>query len=322
MLKAQLEQKDLNSSINLPFSMKIKTLEIPNIIRKYEDGDSSTELAKEYNVTPVSILGLLKRRGVRIKSQSEAQKRYNIDDTFFENINTENKAYWLGFLWADGYLNNFALTLTLSIKDKEHLKKFLISLKTNRPLKEYNYSYAKIIRVNLSNKKIVQDLKKQGFLDRRNFPNINKGLIYHFIRGLFDGDGCVSNRKNRGNPYFSLLAEELLLLKLKNIFMNIGLSDTKLKKRHKDSKSNVLAIEYVGRNNIKKIYEYLYKDATIFLERKKLIFEQIEKQRPQEKRCSIIGCENKHYGLGLCKNHYYQEYGNIKRKERYLKYGK
>ncbi|MEK6833720.1 MAG: LAGLIDADG family homing endonuclease [Nanoarchaeota archaeon] len=296
--------------------------QIQEVVEKYQNGKSSPQLAKEYEITASSICGLLKRRNVKIREQTYNKRKYEIDENFFEKIDTEEKGYWLGFLWADGYLNKVSLNLTLSIKDKEHLKKFLISLKTNRPLQEYNYSYADIVRVNVPNKKIIQDLRNLDFLNRKGFPKISINLTNHFLRGVFDGDGCIRLTKNN-DAYFSLMAEkEFLEFIQKNIFSKININqNTKLKKRHKDSKSNVLAIELGGRDNIKKLYDYLYKNSTIFLERKKKIFEEIEKERPQERRCSIIGCNKKHYGLGLCKNHYYTEYGSIKRKERYLENG-
>ena len=322
MLNTELETKDLNSNINSPFNMKINKLDIPTIIQKYQNGLPTTDLGKEYGVSSVAIWGLLKRKNVKLRDSSHAQRKYTLNETYFENINTEKKAYWLGFLWADGYLNNKALSLILSIKDKNHLSKFLNSLETDRPLKEYRYSYQEIAKVHIPNKKIVNDLNKLQYHNKKIIPKISPSLYNHFLRGLFDGDGCIRLTKNN-DSYFSLLAEkELLEWIQKNIFMSIGINpETKLKKRHKESKSNVLAIELGGRDNAKKIYGYLYNDATIFLERKKQMFEDIEKARPQERRCSVVGCDIKHFALGLCNKHHYQEYGSIKRKERYQKYG-
>jgi len=138
-------------------------------------------------------------------------------------------------------------------------------------------------------------------------------------------DSEKNKSTENGNQSVTLIGEKSIVKHVQNIFINkIGLNETKLFKRHKERDGNTISLLYSGRNNVKKIYDYLYKDATVFLERKKEVFEKIESERPiyQERRCSIADCDKKHYGLGLCRNHYYQEYGLVKRKERYQKYGK
>jgi len=76
------------------------------LFTKYESGKyTGADLAKEYPISLTAISALLKRHGYKAKSQSELQRKYNIDETFFDVIDTEEKAYFLGFLYADGYNN-------------------------------------------------------------------------------------------------------------------------------------------------------------------------------------------------------------------------
>ena len=304
---------------------KLTQEDIKRMIESYQQGQSTIELGDRFGVSSTAIYGLLKRRDIPMRSLSQSMQKYNINETYFENINSEEKAYWLGFICADGYLNfkRNDLMIGLSIKDKEHLQKLKDCLKSSHPIKEYIYDYLSMARLFIGNKKITESLKKYIPKDKTFsliFPSINNELERHFVRGYFDGDGSIVNGKN---PQLNITSNDNFLDGLDIKFKEIGLNKTKRDIRHKQQ-NRIQTLRFVGRDNIKKIYDYLYKDSTIFLERKKKIFEQIEKERPtyQERRCSIVNCEKKHYGLGLCKNHYYQEYGSTKRKERYQKYGK
>ena len=92
---------------------------------------------------------------------------------------------------------------------------------------------------------------------------LKKPLIRHFVRGYFDGDGCVSNR------IFSIVGTDDFLSDTQNILIKeLGLSKTKFYKRHKESSNNIVEIRYCGKNNLKKIMNWFYSDATIYLERK------------------------------------------------------
>lgn len=137
---------------------------------------------------------------------------YNYNEKFFEKIDDEHKAYWLGFLYADGYIEPiyrkdkikaFRIEIGLSIKDKNHLEKFLIDIDSNAPI-----SYRKQMlgekeylscRVRINNTKICKDLMRLGCTTRKSltleFPSENilpSKYLKDFIRGYFDGDGCIS----------------------------------------------------------------------------------------------------------------------------------
>lgn len=305
---------------------KILTKEnIKKMIEAYRQGESTIKLGNRFGVSNMAIYGLLKRRGIPMRSLSHAMQKYDINEDYFGAIDTEDKAYWLGFICADGYVNfeRNDLVIGLATKDKQHLQKLKECLRSNHPIKEYVYSYLSMVRLFIGNKKIVKSLSKHIQKNKTfslRFPKINIDLERHFIRGYFDGDGSIINGKN---PQLNITSNTFFLDELDIRFEQIGLNKTKRDIRHK-SQNQIQTTRFVGRNNVKMIYDYLYKDATIFLERKKDIFERIEIERPnyQERRCSIITCNKKHYSLGLCKKHYYQEYGSIKRKERYQKYEK
>ena len=77
--------------------------------------------------------------------------KYSYDSNFFEKIDSEAKAYWLGFLYADGYIHrnykngkikSMSLELSLKSEDRAHLENFLRDIRSNVPIKD------KVIKLN------------------------------------------------------------------------------------------------------------------------------------------------------------------------------
>ena len=124
----------------------------------------------------------------------------NLKMDYFENINTRNKAYWLGFLWTEVYIGkNYEITLDLSKKDEVQIDKFIKDLGLNP---EYKSSWNRIkksglksyIRIRFKCSKMVNDLRELGYIPSRykksRFPILNnRELDLAFLLGFFDGDG-------------------------------------------------------------------------------------------------------------------------------------
>ena len=107
------------------------------LFAKYETGKyTGADLAKEYPITLTAINGLLRRNGYKSKSQSELQRKYSINENFFDVIDTEEKAYFLGFLYADGCnaTNRNAVILSLKEDDRDILEKLNSLLQPQKPL--------------------------------------------------------------------------------------------------------------------------------------------------------------------------------------------
>jgi len=133
-------------------------------------------------------------------------RKHNFNEDFFENITTEKQAYWLGFICADGYINARGNTvgITLDIKDEGHLIKFLKDLDSNQLSLKYdkesfnkNYRETDKALLRLYSRKMHSDLMKLGLTNKKSTDlkplnlDLPEELINHFIRGYFDGDGCV-----------------------------------------------------------------------------------------------------------------------------------
>ena len=251
-------------------------------------GKSLTQIQKELGIDRKKLSILLKQDDIEIKLNNS---KYECDENFFDVIDTEEKAYWLGFLYADGSIENFGrfkIDLSLSEKDKNHIEKYKQSLKLTYPTKRTGqllndrtyYSY----RVVITNKKLVESIIDKGCVPNKSliltFPTekqVPKHLIRHFIRGYFDGDGCITINSNNNSYNFNILGTFDFLTAIQNEFVN-SIDGYKATKISKDKRSKVYKFQkgkVCGTKSIKNIYDYLYKDATIYLDRKKNVFEKV-----------------------------------------------
>ena len=246
-------------------------------------------ISKIYNVNPSTIERYLAKIGYKAKSQSELQRKYPIVEDFFDKIDTEEKAYILGFLYADGYndTNKNAVCISLKYDDVEILNTitkiiqptkplfYLDMSPENRGMKNSKNQY----RITINNKHISERLVELGCGKAKTsiikFPSLEQvplDLIHHFVRGYFDGDGSVSNGKYAkidiiSTPEF-LMPLQYILKELLNI--NI----TKLNYSRKYLDVNICTLQIGGRTQCTTFKEWLYKDATILLNRKKKVFDE------------------------------------------------
>lgn len=238
-----------------------------------------SKIAKEMNCSLCGIYDALKRWGIKTRSLSDSHKVYSLNENYLEKIDNEEKAYWLGFIYADGYITENKLGISLAKCDKEHLRKFLKCIKSDYKIKEYKsksvYGECDYCRVLLNSNKLVDDLKEKGVINNKSlkltFPNneiIDMSLYSHFIRGYFDGDGSLVLSKNSIN--FKICGTKEFLEGLIDVF-NTFIYDynyqKKLFKRHSDDKNNYY-ISYGGRIKTFKVIDYLYNDCKIYLNRK------------------------------------------------------
>ena len=274
---------------------KIFKISDDEIKRMYLEGKSMNDIAKVAQDTRglMALRNRLLKLGVStVKDMrkyrykiSAACKRYELNEHVFDAIDTEEKAYWLGWLFSDGYNHSSKcqVALRLQEEDVEILYKFQKFLQTDAPI----HTYKRTTKINSLNRNYNELLLCSPYLSERlaelgcvqaktlilSFPNIPSSLHQHFIRGYFDGDGCfsVTSRKDRKNPnskiyQFNIVGMPEVLLKIQDIIVqNTGVKKLPLKTR---AGAKVKTLHYGGHNVCKKILDYLYKNATIYLKRK------------------------------------------------------
>ena len=240
------------------------------IIKMYTvDKMSTVEIANIYNNKASNIWYILKKNNIPIRSNKVNSRKYNVNDNYFENIDSENKAYWLGFLYADGCMSSSRNTMSLSLasKDKDHIVKFLRDIESDYPIIDHvNNLDVNFSKVNISSDKFYNGLLKNGCSPNKTFtitfPNLRNDLINHFIRGYFDGDGSIS--KSNKQYKFRLCGPSSML---NSVLFHIGF-DNKLLKRWPNRSNDNFDIDIGGNVQVLKILNYIYKDATIYLDRK------------------------------------------------------
>lgn len=148
------------------------------------------------------IYDALKRQNTETRNLRESHKVYCFNENYFKSIDSSEKAYWLGFIYADGYVTGNKFGIALSVVDINHLMKFKESIQSSYPIKTYfsslPYKSIEYCRMILNSKSFVSDLKDKGVIYNKSlvieFPSeeiLNKKFYKDFIRGYFDGDGSL-----------------------------------------------------------------------------------------------------------------------------------
>lgn len=253
------------------------------IVDLYNKKHGSPYIAKELGISTGKVSYFIKKN-LTSRSHREANSRYSFNENFFESIDTEEKAYWLGFLIADGYItkreNSYKIGVALSSCDIGHLEKLNKSLNSNYPIRTYeatknSYSNNNYSRLIYSSKIMFDNLLKYNFVEHKtnilNPPDINllNGFTSDFIRGYFDGNGSIAHTNTElNNSYaFKLVSTKNFLDFVNNyIKEKLGFSANKYYKR-KDYQE-VMSLEFGGNLKTQKILDLLYKNAIIYLDRK------------------------------------------------------
>lgn len=299
-----------------------------------------------------------KKYNLKARNHNEKGKLYHCDKDYFETIDTEEKAYWLGFLYADGFIqsktkdNSRKVGLSLGIKDIEHLEKFKKCLKSNYPIKIYtnteksfnpNGQYCRII---ITEEKMASDLENKGCIEHKTniltFPSediLSYNLQKHFIRGYFDGDGSIWCTLNKGNTIPTYNIDYCGTDELLTGIMNVLIKEKVIKRGYKFDKRKegqiVSRFRFGGNQAALLFCHYIYDNATIYLQRKydryQELLEWINK-KTYDKICCVCGdtesfeYEQWHHGgeydgKVLCHRHYLQlkRHGEITKIEKDIK---
>ena len=262
------------------------------IIELYKSGLSAEKISLKYNVSKPTILTLLRNSAVKRRELTEARRIYSIDENTFDVIDTEEKAYFLGLLYADG--NNFPeknlITLGLEKTDRYMIQRFKDLVKSQAPLKyrKGKENQRDEVIFTITNKHMSSTFTNIGIVKNKTFKIVfpswlPKELERHFIRGYFDGDGGITLTKESLEVTFA--GTEELLLEIQKILMReCELPKTKLDRRYPDRDNNIRSLRYSGRLQILRIFDYMYNESSLFLTRKYENFIAIQHNNVQQKK--------------------------------------
>ena len=252
---------------------------IEKIILLYKNNVSLREIEKQVPATRRAIGGMLERLGIKT-TKGNHYRKYFFDFDFFEKIDNELKAYWLGFLYADGCVHKQdnrgygeqEFSLALQKTDEEILQWFCKDLKSTYPIRYDSSKHNKkescqiIAKCQWRSQKTVDDLKKLGCVENKSliltFPTeeqVPRKFIYDFIRGYFDGDGSISSF---GEDYhINFVGTEAFIKELSTYFKGGSVFPDK-------RKTNSWYYSINGNLQILEAYHKMYDNKERFLKRK------------------------------------------------------
>lgn len=256
------------------------------IIERYNNLKNLKKVAKSFNVSIRPIKRILENNSIKLTN-----RRYNVNHSYFEVIDTEEKAYWLGFLYADGCVrktkSGSQLILKLSDKDKNHLNLFKTNIESeHKIINSQNKTISKkgtpsisnncVIRINSD--KLIQDLITQGCIPKKTFiidkPNIPEKFYKDFLRGYYDGDGnFFYNDKSKMAVITIVSASE----KFRKFIIEVISKIPNIGNIHEDKEKYTIKITNIV--GIIGFLSYIYDGSKIELTRKKEYYEKYREYR-------------------------------------------
>lgn len=224
---------------------------------------------------------------IELKARKLGLKKYpyTCDYHYFDEIDTEEKAYWLGFLTADGWINkndknNAGVTgIELQYGDINHLKKFNKSIGGNYQITDRWRSCTLSSDQNKKNHMccirifsltMYNSLIKIGFSNNKSYdfhvPNLPCHLINHYIRGYFDGDGCLCFTNKSFNINFTT-ASKILNDDVANILKSENFNYSE-RSYISDFGTTMYRLDIYRQQDKINFLDWIYEDANIYLDRK------------------------------------------------------
>jgi hypothetical protein len=241
--------------------------------------------------------------------------RYRLDEGFFDVVDTEAKAYWLGFINADGCVQagpvgtggwqRHAVSIGLKPSDAGHLEKLKADMGAESPV----LVTPQVASIALSSIRLTESLIRLGVTPRKSLTATPwdgpAGLMRHYWRGMFDGDGTIVKHPGRDNKWhLRLLGTEACMEAFKAWAVPVCGSAARIY-----PKANIFSWTAGGLASPQALARELYAGSTVYLDRKyelalQLMAAPVLHQSQRGQKCSRDGCEAEAEKKGLCGNDY------------------
>lgn len=262
--------------------------EIARAVELYNYGKTQAQIGIILGRDAGTISRNLKKAGVVFREYRDYYA-FEVDESFFNVIDNELKAYWLGFLIADGCISKSAGDLrafhfNLQRRDGDMVRLLARAIGFSGKIRDFIHKkngkeYLKT-GIDLNNKIFCNSLLALGWNEFKKHDNptllkrIPPHLIHHFIRGFFDGDGCVSRTKKRKAYYFTFAGSHDCLAAIEDIIVNALGFKKKGPKKSKNCAS--YRISWNGNLQVSRFADWLYRGATTWMPRKRAKFASIK----------------------------------------------
>ena len=253
---------------------------------------SHKEIGEIFKLSQTQVSKIIRDSGIKLPKSRLNMSKLNIDVNYFKIINTPEKAYWLGFICADGCIYKNGGKLTIMVKDKEICEKFKRDIKSEHKIseqliydkrtnKEYtNYS------IQITNTPFVTNLINMGITHEKSlkleFPKINEKYYSYFIAGLFDGDGSISF-KSSGKITCNLISTKEVLNFIQTYLNDNFEISPKSLIQVSENCPNVFKVYWQSNKDCLKFLDYIYQgNKDIYLTRKYERYQQFKSSDSRE----------------------------------------
>lgn len=304
----------IKNKIKIVKHNKISEEQINKIIEMANNGSIMKEIEDVLLLDGNTIRNIVQENNLSLEvgSTHRDTKNKDFDDNYFENIDTENKAYFLGLIYSDGNVREhnggYFLNIELKREDKYILEKLSEELNCGNKIRDRdrktNFGDSHMSSFTSCNsKKIFDDLARFNIVpdkshQTKSFKNIEKyipqNLIKHFLRGVIDGDGTISKRYATTQNAIAVYQNEIEFCYDFDKLLKTSIKNENLKENIIMNKWNgVYSLRYRRIDDIKEICNFLYNGATIYLKRKyqlaELYFKDYKESQSQD---SLLLCSN------------------------------
>ncbi len=197
--------------------------------REYDKGEKSQDIAAKWGISKAAVWRYLKSVGCEMRP---SRRRHHIDEKFFDVIDTEAKAYFLGLLYADGYNSGKnVVEISLQERDKEILEAFQqhvghagkLGYRIRKGHRD-GFDRQNQYRLALCSNHMAVKLTEHGCGPRKSstleFPTcVPDQLVRHFVRGYFDGDGmiCLHKSGKYTIPIVNFISSKMFIAGLRKV---------------------------------------------------------------------------------------------------------
>lgn len=254
------------SAVNIKYREKIEKLD-PIAYERFQNGESLTKIAKDYNMNRCKLANRLKDKyGIIIKNDGG---KLAVNSNYFQTWNREN-AYWFGIILADGNISQDLRAFEITLKDKEHVERFKRDIQSEHKIGIKKVNGEEYYRISIKDKTFVNDLYKKGIVPNKSntdffLPEVPDEFFGDFLRGIIDGDGYYYYRSNNDSIHIHISCGFHCQIYATTLHKKI-IDMYKVKVSIKPQRTCFDIVIY-KRDTIRIINE-IYKDTDLYLQRK------------------------------------------------------
>lgn len=256
------------------------------MVAAYLAGDGLRCAGRRFGYSSTAVALAMRRRGVASRSLADARREYAVNDLYFHQIDCEQKAYWLGFIAADGCAIKSGacryLQVTLQRRDVNHIRQLAEHMAFKGPIHFYRGQDG--IRrpcLRVCSSRVADDLERIGIFPAKTASvkpwRGPDGLLRHYWRGVVDGDGSLYQANQTKQWCIALNGNQVMVEGFASFVQN-KTGEKAIVRRDRDT--NSFYVRYGAMRVCKEICRLLCGGATVFLDRKMDAANQIAAVEP------------------------------------------